>query len=454
MHWLLLFLFLLVGNAVVIHVVPHSHCDPGWLDTFEDYYMKKVKNILDNSFSAVKSDTQRRFIWAESSFFKRWYEDKSFETREEFKSLVRVGRWEFVGGGWSQNDEANPDYSAIINQMTQGHDYLLKTFGVVPKVGWQIDPFGHSSVTPALFALMGFDALVINRIHFSAKDYCKANKCMEFLWQGTDLGDESADMFTHVLHTHYSAPKGFDWEERDTPKLSSASIVEKRAAAYVAEIEKRSKAYATEHILVPFGDDFKFIAADTQFQNMDKIMASIKQRYPQHKIMYSTLSEYFSAVRNTKGIAYPSFTGDFFPYADNEQSYWTGYFTTRPLLKQASREIEATKRAAEVIYSLARARFQRSQVFPWDDSFALLEHAREESALFLHHDAITGTSRKKVVADYNSRLRGSSNELQSLMARLLGGLLSKSADPLAPGHLVHQTMQYDTIRYDYTIIGC
>jgi hypothetical protein len=33
----------------------------------------------------------------------------------------------------------------------------------------QIDPFGHSSMTPTLAAAVGFDALVINRIHHNLK---------------------------------------------------------------------------------------------------------------------------------------------------------------------------------------------------------------------------------------------------------------------------------------------
>ena len=53
--------------------------------------------------------------------------------------------------------------------MTVGHEYLLKNFGVQPRIAWQIDPFGHSATTPTIFALMGFEALVINRIHFAEK---------------------------------------------------------------------------------------------------------------------------------------------------------------------------------------------------------------------------------------------------------------------------------------------
>ncbi len=40
------------------------------------------------------------------------------------------------------------------------------------------------------------------------------------------------------------------------------------------------------------------------------------------KIQYATLSEYFDAVFATK-TPFPLYKGDFFPYADNADSYWT-----------------------------------------------------------------------------------------------------------------------------------
>lgn len=62
------------------------------------------------------------------------------------------------------NDEATPYYEDIIDQMTVGHKYLLDNFNVIPHIGWQVDPFGHSS-TQALFThLMGFDGWFMGRI--------------------------------------------------------------------------------------------------------------------------------------------------------------------------------------------------------------------------------------------------------------------------------------------------
>ncbi len=56
------------------------------------------------------------------------------------------------------------------------------------------------------------------------------------------------------------------------------------------------------------------------------------------RIQYSTASEYFNALWLDVGFRQLSFPllppgHDFFPYADNRRSYWTGYFSTRPAIK-------------------------------------------------------------------------------------------------------------------------
>lgn len=35
-------------DFIHVHVIPHSHDDAGWLNTVQEYYDNKVKNILDN----------------------------------------------------------------------------------------------------------------------------------------------------------------------------------------------------------------------------------------------------------------------------------------------------------------------------------------------------------------------------------------------------------------------
>lgn len=44
------------------------------------------------------------------------------------------------------HDEAATHYIDMIDQTTLGHWYIKRDFNVTPRIGWQIDPFGHSAV--------------------------------------------------------------------------------------------------------------------------------------------------------------------------------------------------------------------------------------------------------------------------------------------------------------------
>ena len=324
------------ADSLTFHIIPHSHCDPGWLNTFEGYYSSEVHTILDGVLNALISASHRKFVWSETSFFAKWYEQLDDVHRAQMKEIVDNGQWEFINGGWAQHDEACPSPLAMINQMTEGIAYIRQNFGVVPSIAWQIDPFGHSAVSPAVFAQLGFGALVINRIHAQIKDKLKQTQQMEFLWKRADNGSA---LLTHVLHTHYSAPQGFDWEE-GARQVDSNSVAS-RANELIATLRQRANAYIHGHLLVPFGDDFKFRNANNQFHNMDQLIEYINRNSVELgniHIQYSTVSEYFQAIKNNNNNnkvsnKFPELTGDFFPYADNEDSYWTGYFTTRPNIK-------------------------------------------------------------------------------------------------------------------------
>jgi len=82
--------------------------------------------------------------------------------------------------------------------------------------GWQIDPFGASSVIHEMYALMGFDATVVDRIDYKLKGFFKLiakrttslsflseqweqeNK-MEFVWEPSATYGSNLQIFTHAM---------------------------------------------------------------------------------------------------------------------------------------------------------------------------------------------------------------------------------------------------------------
>ncbi|KAK9271800.1 hypothetical protein L1049_002164 [Liquidambar formosana] len=100
-----------------IFVVPHSHNDPGWKLTVEEYYDRQSRHILDTIVDTLSKDARRKFIWEEMSYLERWWRDSSDSKREAFTALVKSGQLEIVGGGWVMNDEANSHYFAILEQV-------------------------------------------------------------------------------------------------------------------------------------------------------------------------------------------------------------------------------------------------------------------------------------------------------------------------------------------------
>ena len=168
------------------------------------------------------------------------------------------------------HDEACPIYEDMIENMWIGHDFILKTFGVKPRIGWQIDPFGHSNTNARLFAEMGFDAWFFARGDYQDKEKRLNDGQMEWVWipNAESLGSDTR-IFTHWLYQHYSSPRGFDFDivSNDTPWIRGVRDNEDNnsqaeAQKLLAELDERAAHYLTDDVLMLMGDDFRYENAE------------------------------------------------------------------------------------------------------------------------------------------------------------------------------------------------
>lgn len=111
-----------------VHLIPHTHDDVGWLKSFEEYYYgtrqniqnANVKLILDSVVRELLNDPTKRFIYVESAFFFKWWDEQTPTVQSQVQGLVQEGRLEFIGGGWSMNDEADVNYQSTIDNLSWG----------------------------------------------------------------------------------------------------------------------------------------------------------------------------------------------------------------------------------------------------------------------------------------------------------------------------------------------
>ncbi|XP_037486179.1 alpha-mannosidase At3g26720-like isoform X2 [Triticum dicoccoides] len=101
-----------------------------------------VQNVLDSLVSALLKDENRKLIYVE----KRWWRQQNDIIKGTVKGLVSPGRLEFINRGMCMHDEATVCYIDMIDQTTLGHRFINEEFSQIPRIGWQIDPFGHSTV--------------------------------------------------------------------------------------------------------------------------------------------------------------------------------------------------------------------------------------------------------------------------------------------------------------------
>ena len=413
---LIIILFSKISSDINIHVIPHTHMDPGWLKTPEEYYSEEaIEEIFNTVLNELTEDKNKTFVMNELYYFKIWYSSRNEEEKMKFKKLLQEKRIEFVSGSYVINDEATPLYYNIIDQIRIGHQFLLEEFGITPKTGWYVDSFGHSAGNAHVLAQMNFEYLVLGRIHLDFLDLMKNEKKTEFYWDPFGNNNSNKKILTHILALHY----GFALYLQDLglPNEEFKNNLNNIIDNLIYNFKEIMKGIRHNNIMYLYGDDFKH-KDNNLFLNIDSLInlfiknstiiskEELKSKFGTSEkinIFYSTPEKYFESVKkelkeNNKNL--DTYTNiDFFPLRSD--CFWTGFFTSRPYLKGYIRK------GSNIFYSLSKYHSFNKLINEYMDYKTIdnLNNLREVVGLSQHHDAITGTCMQYVSTDYINRLK-------------------------------------------------
>jgi hypothetical protein len=280
-----------------VHIVPHTHDDVGWLKTVEQYYegwnnsiqQVCVDDILTSVMEALVDNPTRTFTYVEQKFFTMWWDRQSPAIQETVQRLVASRQLTFVNGGWCMHDEATTHYMGMIDQTTLGHDFLKRTFNVIPKVGWQLDPFGHSATQASVMSYkMGFDALYFGRIDYQDLGKRQLTGECEGFWNASTSWKDSTVFWglTGSYGGNYGPPAGFCFDPVSCkdPELigMNRTTLSYKVEDFLEQIREQSDRTKGNHIMLTMGSDFQYQRASFNFANTDFLLATI-QRMQEYK---------------------------------------------------------------------------------------------------------------------------------------------------------------------------
>ena len=412
-----------VEGKINVHIVPHTHDDTGWQVTVDQYFFTDVYYVLDTVIPRLAEDPNRKFMYVETAFFARWWDQQPKKKKDLTRQLVKNGQLEFINGGWCMHDEASPNYVAMVDQTTRGHQFLKKNFGddAIPRGTWQIDPFGHSNTNAWLLgAEAGMESLYWGRTDYQDFNIRKNTSRLEWVWQGSESLGKSAEIFAGEIYgsggggygTWFSFD-GSDNQVQDDPSRHDYNV-DQWVDQFVQSAQDQAAHTRTDHQLWACGSDFNYQNADHWYHNLDKLIHYVNQNGTVNAF-YSTPSIY-TDQKHKANLTWEVRHDDIFPLADNSHNYWSGYFTSRPALKRQVRFSTNTLAAArqiEIFGNVSGSEVTVPTVRPsppvgdsWTDSL------EGTIGVATHHDGMSGTEREDVSDDYEQRMAESMGEVQ------------------------------------------
>ncbi len=283
-----------MGEQLHIILVPHTHWDREWYQTFQQFRMRLIKTV-DLLLDVLDSDLQfYHFMLDGQTVVLDDYLEVKPEQRERLAGYIRSGR--ILTGPWYlQPDEFLVSGEALIRNLQIGLRRAAE-FGTPMRVGYVPDTFGHIAQLPQLLHGFGIESAV-----FWRGVGAEARKS-EFFWRAPDG--------TRVLVLHLADPIGYS-NARQMPLQVDEFVT--RTELLVANILPKATTdtllfmNGSDHLEPQVGLPAVIAAANQQLAHIDPrhqhLLAQLEAHhgpstvYDTIEVHIGTLPEYIERVR-------------------------------------------------------------------------------------------------------------------------------------------------------------
>ncbi len=162
-------------EKTTLYMIGNSHIDPVWFWDWDEG-MQEVKATFSAALDRLREREDVTFTSTSSAFFE-WMEAVAPQLFAEIQEYVAKGRWKLTGGWFLEPDCILPCGEAFVRQGLYAQRYFHEKFGVICRVGSNVDSFGHNPSLPQILKKSGMDAYVFMRPRLETP---------VFVWEGPD----------------------------------------------------------------------------------------------------------------------------------------------------------------------------------------------------------------------------------------------------------------------------
>ena len=368
----------------------HAHIDLAWL-----WPVSETRRKARRTFASVLGlmDRYQEFTFNQSSAqLYAWVEEDDPEMFARIRDRISEGRWETVGGSWTEPDCQIPSGESFVRQLLFGQKYFEEKFGRRCTVAWLPDVFGLSPGIPQLFRGAGISGFFTAKLKWNEANRFPLDL---FEWEGIDGSRVTA---------HMTENPGMDYNGDIAP----------RDLLGVWRNFKGKRRHLESLFSFGWGD-----GGGGPSEEMLENQARLKDFPALPRLRAARVDEVFESFPKD-GL--PKWVGELY------LELHRGTLTTQALVKKLNREAEHRLLEAEAFATMAAL---RGAEYPYQE----FQKLWKTLLLNQFHDILPGSSVSEVYEDTHRQLRETVEDAERLRDDALHWL-GKGVDSSAGGETV------------------